>query len=234
TQLPQAVGMAYSQKMDKKDACVVAFFGDGTTSEGDFHAALNFAAVMDAPVVFICRNNGWAISTQVTEQFRSDGVVVKGQAYGISSIRVDGNDALAVYNVVRSAREMAVNEQRPILIEAMTYRVSHHSTSDDSTKYRSKDVIEYWKTMHSPITRLRNWVERKGWWSDKEEFELRIQTMKQVKNAIDEAEKEEMPLLREMFTDVYDDLPSNLMEQETLVRETIQRHQEDFPKDMPL
>ncbi|XP_021978142.1 2-oxoisovalerate dehydrogenase subunit alpha 2, mitochondrial [Helianthus annuus] len=234
TQLPQAVGMAYSLKMDKKDACVVAFFGDGTTSEGDFHAALNFAAVMDAPVVFICRNNGWAISTQVTEQFRSDGVVVKGQAYGIPSIRVDGNDALAVYNVVRSARETAINEQRPILIEAMTYRVSHHSTSDDSTKYRSKDVIEYWNTVHSPITRLRNWVERKGWWSDKEESELRIHTMKQVKHAIDEAEKEEMPLLRDMFTDVYDDLPSNLMEQETLVRETIQRHPKDFPKDMPL
>ncbi|KAJ0765567.1 putative 3-methyl-2-oxobutanoate dehydrogenase (2-methylpropanoyl-transferring) [Helianthus annuus] len=234
TQLPQAVGMAYSLKMDKKDACVVAFFGDGTTSEGDFHAALNFAAVMDAPVVFICRNNGWAISTQVTEQFRSDGVVVKGQAYGIPSIRVDGNDALAVYNVVCSARETAINEQRPILIEAMTYRVSHHSTSDDSTKYRSKDVIEYWNTVHSPITRLRNWVERKGWWSDKEESELRVHTMKQVKHAIDEAEKEEMPLLRDMFTDVYDDLPSNLMEQETLVRETIQRHPKDFPKDMPL
>ncbi|XP_076926628.1 2-oxoisovalerate dehydrogenase subunit alpha 2, mitochondrial-like [Bidens hawaiensis] len=234
TQLPQAVGMAYSLKMDKKDSCVVAFFGDGTTSEGDFHAALNFAAVMDAPVVFICRNNGWAISTQVTEQFRSDGVVVKGQAYGVRSIRVDGNDALAIYNVVCSAREMAIREQRPILIEAMTYRVSHHSTSDDSTKYRCKDVTEHWKTVHSPITRLRNWVERKGWWSNKEESELHVETKKQVKHAIDEAEKEEMPLLRDMFTDVYDDLPSNLMEQEKLVRETIQRHPEDFPKDMPL
>nr|GFB44256.1 thiamin diphosphate-binding fold (THDP-binding) superfamily protein [Tanacetum cinerariifolium] len=125
TQLPQAVGVAYSLKMDKKDSCVIAYLGD---------------------VVFICRNNGWAISTPVTDQFRSDGVVVKGQAYGISSIRVDGNDTLAMYDVVRSAREIAINEQRPILIEAMTYRVSHHSTSDDSTKYRSADEIEYWKT----------------------------------------------------------------------------------------
>ncbi|KAK1406885.1 hypothetical protein QVD17_38494 [Tagetes erecta] len=172
---------------------------------GDFHAALNFAAVMDAPVVFFCRNNGWAISTPVTQQFRSDGIVVKGQAYGISSIRVDGNDALAIYNVVRNARQIAINEQRPILIEAMTYRVSHHSTSDDSTKYRSTDEIEHWKTMHSP-----------------------------VKQAIDEAEREEMPPLGDMFTDVYDELPLNLMEQETSLRETIQRHPKDFPKNMTI
>ncbi|KAI3820410.1 hypothetical protein L1987_07957 [Smallanthus sonchifolius] len=234
TQLPQAVGIAYSLKMDKKDSCVVAFFGDGSASEGDFHAALNFAAVMDAPVVFICRNNGWAISTPVTQQFRSDGIVVKGQGYGIPSIRVDGNDALAVYNVVRSARQIAISEQRPILIEAMTYRVSHHSTSDDSTKYRSVDEIEHWKTVHSPITRLRKWVERKGWWGNKEESKLHFEATKQVKQAIDEAEKEEKPPLRDMFTDVYYELPSNLMEQETMLRETIQRHPKDFPKDMPL
>ncbi|XP_071693587.1 2-oxoisovalerate dehydrogenase subunit alpha 1, mitochondrial-like [Rutidosis leptorrhynchoides] len=234
TQLPQAVGMAYSLKMDKKDSCVVAYFGDGSSSEGDFHAALNFAAVMDAPVVFICRNNGWAISTPVTDQFRSDGIVVKGQGYGIESIRVDGNDALAVYSAVRSARETAINKKRPILIEAMTYRVSHHSTSDDSTKYRSIDEIEYWKTIHSPITRFKKWVERKGWWSNKEESDLHINLRKQVRSAIDEAEKEEKPPLEDMFTDVYKELPSNLMEQETLLRETIQRHPQDFPKDMPL
>ncbi|KAL5060900.1 hypothetical protein RYX36_032504 [Vicia faba] len=130
TQLPQAVGAAYSLKMDGKSACAVTFCGDGSTSEvsndeyeptislknGDFHAALNFAAVMEAPVVFICRNNGWAISTPVEEQFRSDGIVVKGQAYGIWSIRVDGSDALAVYSAVHTAREIAIKEQRPVLI----------------------------------------------------------------------------------------------------------------------
>nr|XP_043607867.1 2-oxoisovalerate dehydrogenase subunit alpha 1, mitochondrial-like [Erigeron canadensis] len=234
TQLPQAVGVAYSLKMDKKDACVVAYFGDGSASEGDFHAALNFAAVMDAPVVFICRNNGWAISTPVTDQFRGDGIVVRGQGYGISSTRVDGNDALAIYNAVRSAREMAISEQRPILIEAMTYRVSHHSTSDDSTKYRSVNEIEHWRTLHSPITRFKKWVERKGWWSDKEESELHTNVTKQVKQVIDEAEKGEKPPLRDMFTDVYKDLPSNLLEQETLLRETIQKHPQDFPKNIPL
>ncbi|GAB4844112.1 hypothetical protein Ancab_037419 [Ancistrocladus abbreviatus] len=154
TQLPQAVGAAYSLKIDNKDACAVAYMGDGCTSEGDFHASLNFAAVLDVPLVFICRNNGWAISTPTTEQFRSDGVVVKGPAYGIRSIRVDGNDALAIYNVVQVAREMAVCERRPILIEALTYRLGHHSTSDDSTKYRPLDEIEHWKMARNPIGKI--------------------------------------------------------------------------------
>ncbi|CAN0928521.1 2-oxoisovalerate dehydrogenase subunit alpha 1, mitochondrial [Linum grandiflorum] len=120
TQIPQAAGVAYALKMDKKDACVATFFGDGSTSEGDFHAGLNFAAVMDSPVIFVCRNNGWAISTKVSEQFRSDGIVVKGQGYGIRSIRVDGNDALAVYSAIHSARHIAVTEGKPVLVEGTT------------------------------------------------------------------------------------------------------------------
>ncbi|KAI3686105.1 hypothetical protein L1987_79776 [Smallanthus sonchifolius] len=176
TQLPQAVGIAYSLKMDKKDSCVVAFFGDGSTSEGDFHAALNFDAVMDAPVFVTMSMLDF---NELACLWAGDGIVVKGQAYGIPSIRVDGNDALAVYNVVRSARQIAISEQRPILIEAMTYRVSHHSTSDDSTKYRSMDEIEHWKTKHSPITRLRKWVERKGWWDNNEESNLHFEATKQ-------------------------------------------------------
>ncbi|KAI3736687.1 hypothetical protein L2E82_26652 [Cichorium intybus] len=234
TQLPQAVGAAYSLKVDKKDACVVAFLGDGSSSEGDFHASLNFAAVMEAPVVFICRNNGWAISTPTTEQFRSDGIVVKGQAYGIRSIRVDGNDALAVYNVVRVAREMAVTEQRPILIEAMTYRVGHHSTSDDSTKYRPVDEIEHWKTSRNPVSIFRRWVQRKGWWSDEQETEFRADIRKQVINAIQEAEKTEKPSLENMFSDVYEEVPLNLKEQERFIRDTVKRHPQDYPTDVPL
>ncbi|CAK8560152.1 unnamed protein product [Lathyrus sativus] len=118
-------------------------------------SAMNFAAVMEAPVVFIYRNNGWAISTPVEEQFRSDGIVVKGQAYDIWSIRVDGNDALAVYSAVHTAREIAIKEQRPVLIEALTYRVGHHSTSDDSTKYRSTGEIEYWKMERNSVNRFK-------------------------------------------------------------------------------
>ncbi|PIN12544.1 Branched chain alpha-keto acid dehydrogenase complex, alpha subunit [Handroanthus impetiginosus] len=234
TQLPQAAGVAYSLKMDNKEACVVAFMGDGGTSEGDFHAGLNFAAVMEAPVLFFCRNNGWAISTPISEQFRSDGVVVKGQGYGIRSIRIDGNDTLAVYSAIHAAREMVIHEQKPILVEALTYRVGHHSTSDDSTKYRPMDEIEHWKTARHPMSKFRKWVQRNGWWTDDEETELRGIIRKQVLNAIQMADKTEKPSLDNLFTDVYDCLPLNLQEQEKSLRETIKRHQQDFPADVPL
>ncbi|CAA6660384.1 unnamed protein product [Spirodela intermedia] len=234
TQIPHAVGAAYSLKMEGKQACAVTYFGDGGTSEGDFHAALNFAAVMEVPVIFFCRNNGWAISTPTSEQFRSDGAVVRGQAYGIRSIRIDGNDALAVYSAVHAAREMAISESRPILIEALTYRVGHHSTSDDSTKYRPVHEIEHWRTARDPISRYRKWVQRNGWWSDENETELRKNVKKELMNAIQISERAEKPPLSELFTDVYDVPTSNLREQEALLRQTIQRHREDYPPDVPL
>ncbi|KAG6626102.1 2-oxoisovalerate dehydrogenase subunit alpha 2, mitochondrial-like [Carya illinoinensis] len=234
TQLPQAVGVAYSLKMDGKNACVATYSGDGGSSEGDFHAALNFSAVLEAPVVFIVRNNGWAISTPTEEQFRSDGLVVRGRAYGIRSIRVDGNDAFAVYNAIHAAREMAIREQRPILVEALTYRVGHHSTSDDSTKYRPLNEIEYWKLARNPVNRFRKWVEKKGWWSDRDDSELRDSIRKQILQAIQIAEKTEKPPLADMFSDVYDKQPSNLQEQENLLRETIKRHPQDYPSDVPV
>ncbi|XP_042513650.1 2-oxoisovalerate dehydrogenase subunit alpha 2, mitochondrial-like [Macadamia integrifolia] len=234
TQLPQAVGAAYSLKMDGKDACVVTYFGDGGTSEGDFHAALNFAAVLEAPVIFICRNNGWAISTPTSEQFRSDGIVVRGQAYGVRSIRVDGNDALAVYNAVKAAHKMAISEQRPILIEALTYRAGHHSTSDDSTKYRPSNEIEHWRISRDPVTRFKKWVERNGWWTDEDESELRSSVRKELLHAIQVAEKVVKPPLSDLFTDVYDCPPSNLCEQERLLRETIERHPQDYPSEVPV
>ncbi|KAJ6817229.1 uncharacterized protein M6B38_411795 [Iris pallida] len=234
TQIPHAVGAAYSLKMDGKNACSVTYFGDGGTSEGDFHAALNFAAVMDVPVVFFCRNNGWAISTPTTEQFRSDGAVIRGQAYGIRSIRVDGNDALAVYSAVHAAREMAISECRPILVEALTYRVGHHSTSDDSTKYRPIDEIEHWRTSRDPVSRYRKWVEGNGWWSDADEAELRSKVRKELLQAIQVAERAQKPPLAELFTDVYDTVPSNLREQEKLLRETVKKHPGDYPSDVPV
>ncbi|VFR00262.1 unnamed protein product [Cuscuta campestris] len=220
--------------MEGKDACAVTYFGDGTTSEGDFHAGLNFAAVMDAPVVFICRNNGWAISTPVAQQFRSDGIVSKGKGYGITSIRVDGNDAIAVYNAIRAAREMAIKKQAPILVEALTYRVSHHSTSDDSTKYRPTEEIEHWKTTRSPVARFRKWVEKKGWWSGEKESQLRRDLRRQVLEAIQEAEGMEKPSLSELFADVYDHLPPNLKEQERSLRDIVERHPKDYPADVPV
>ncbi|CBI37524.3 hypothetical protein VitviT2T_005955 [Vitis vinifera] len=233
TQIPQAVGAAYSLKMDGKDACTVTYFGDGGSSTGDFHAALNFAAVMEAPVIFICRNNGWAISTPVSDQFRSDGVVVRGRGYGVRSIRVDGNDALAMYTAVHAARKMAITEHRPILIEALTYRAGHHSTSDDSSKYRPVSEIELWRMARDPVSRLRRWIESNDWWSGEAESELRSNVRKEVLDAIQVAERVEKPPIAEIFTDVYDAPPSNLCEQEKLLRETIRRYPQDYPPDVP-
>ncbi|KAI5664432.1 hypothetical protein M9H77_23755 [Catharanthus roseus] len=230
TQIPQATGVAYSLKMDnKKDACVITYMGEGCTSEGDFHAGLNFGAVIEVPIIFFCRNNGWAISTPVTEQFRSDGVVVKGQAYGIRSIRIDGNDALAVYSSVRAAREMAIKEQRPILIEALTYRVGSHSSSIDSTEYQPVNEIEHWKTTLNPITRFRNWIQGKGWWTEQDEHEHRNNIRNQLLDAIEVADTKEKPPIADMFSDVYDKKPLNLQEQERLLRQDIKKYPKDYP-----
>ena len=141
TQLPHAVGAAYALKLERQmmggeDTIALCFFGDGAASEGDFHAALNFAATTQSPVVFFCRNNGYAISTPIEEQMASDGIVARGPAYGVPAVRVDGNDVWAVRAAVAEARRMALEESTPVLVEAITYRMGHHSTSDDSQRYR--------------------------------------------------------------------------------------------------
>eukprot|EP01018_Ginkgo_biloba_P012280 Gb_00700 [translate_table: standard] len=234
TQIPHAVGAAYSLKMDRKQACAVTYFGDGGTSEGDFHAALNFASVLEVPIVFICRNNGWAISTPASQQFRSDGVVVRGQAYGIRSIRVDGNDTLAIYSAVSKARQIAINECKPVLIEALTYRVGHHSTSDDSTKYRQIEEIEHWRRNRDPVSRFRKWLGRNNWWTDETESSLRDEIRNKLLHAIQVAECMRKPSIENIFTDVYDRVPLNLQEQEKQLCETVARHPVDYPSDVPL
>ncbi|KFM82944.1 2-oxoisovalerate dehydrogenase subunit alpha, mitochondrial, partial [Stegodyphus mimosarum] len=179
TQLPQAVGSAYALKRSQKEICVICYFGDGASSEGDAHAALNFAATLNCPIIFFCRNNGYAISTPTHEQYKGDGVAARGPAYGIPSIRVDGNDILAVYNVTKAARQLVVEESKPALIEAMTYRIGHHSTSDDSSAYRSVDEVRFWHQKDHPISRLRKYMENQGWWDDAREKAWKEETKKQ-------------------------------------------------------
>ncbi|VDM54036.1 unnamed protein product [Angiostrongylus costaricensis] len=131
-----AVGSAYAFKqIPNNGRIVVVYFGDGAASEGDAHAAFNFAGTLKCPIIFFCRNNGYAISTPTSEQYGGDGIAGKGAGYGLHTIRVDGNDVFAVYNATKAARKLAV-ENKPVLIEAMTYRLGHHSTSDDSSFYR--------------------------------------------------------------------------------------------------
>ncbi|OAD58377.1 2-oxoisovalerate dehydrogenase subunit alpha, mitochondrial [Eufriesea mexicana] len=209
TQLPQAVGTAYALKQFKKDACVVCYFGEGAASEGDAHAAFNFAATLECPIIFICRNNGYAISTSTLEQFKGDGIAARGPAYGIPTIRVDGNDVLAVYYATKTARELCIKKGQPFLIEAMTYRLGHHSTSDDSTAYRSTDEINHWN-YHTPISRYRDYLESTGLWCDQRDREFKKCVRNSILLALTEAEKELKPCWKELFTDVYYTMPKHI------------------------
>ena len=137
--------------------------GDGGTSEGDFHVALNFAGVMKAPCVLICQNNQWAISTPGALQTASETIAVKALGYGIEPIRADGNDVLAVYHAVEHAADKARRGDGPTFVELLTYRVSAHSTSDDPSRYRDESVTEVWKARRDPIRRLETYMLSRGW-----------------------------------------------------------------------
>ena len=235
TQIPQASGAAYAVKMQNamnptdEQRVVACYFGEGAASEGDFHAALNIAATRSCPVLFICRNNGYAISTPTLEQYRGDGIASRGVGYGIDTIRVDGNDILAVREVTRQARAQALEEGgKPILIEAMSYRVSHHSTSDDSFAYRAKVEVEDWKRRDNPITRLRKYLESNDLWDEAKEKELRSDARKSILEAYRKAEKEKHPALREMMEDVYEELTEEQQKQMSKMRETIERYPNEY------
>uniref|UniRef100_A0A8D0H563 2-oxoisovalerate dehydrogenase subunit alpha n=1 Tax=Sphenodon punctatus TaxID=8508 RepID=A0A8D0H563_SPHPU len=180
---PPAVGAAYAIKRENTDRVVICYFGEGAASEGDAHAGFNFAATLECPILFFCRNNGYAISTPTSEQYRGDGIAARGPGYGILSIRVDGNDVFAVYNATKEARRRAVAENQPFLIEAMTYRIGHHSTSDDSSAYRSVDEVNYWDKQDHPISRLRHYMLSRGWWDEEQEKTWRKQSRKRVSPA---------------------------------------------------
>jgi len=229
TQLPQAVGTAYAFKRAQNGLVVICYFGEGAASEGDAHAALNFAATLDCPIIFFCRNNGYAISTPAAEQYRGDGIAVRGPSYGIATIRVDGNDVFAVYNATKKAREICERESRPVLIEAMTYRIGHHSTSDDSSAYRSVDEVRYWDQKGHPIARFGNYLRSKGLWDDQQEKGWKDSSRKQVMEAFARAEKKLKPRWQEMFEDVYDDVPPHLVKQMDQMSQHLKTYGAEYP-----
>jgi len=235
TQIPQASGAAYAVRTQDrlnptdKPRVVACYFGEGAASEGDFHAGLNIAATRSCPIIFICRNNGYAISTPTLEQYRGDGIASRGVGYGIDTIRVDGNDILAVREATKRAREIALSDGgKPVLIEAMSYRVSHHSTSDDSFAYRAKVEVEDWKRRDNPITRLRKWMEGKGIWDEAKEKELRSDARKSVLDAYRKAEKEKRPPLSSMMEDVYEELTDEQREQSAKLAEIIEKYPNEY------
>lgn len=228
TQIPQAVGAAYANKLAKADAISICYFGEGAASEGDFHAALNFAATLEAPVVFFCRNNGYAISTPVVDQFRGDGIASRAAGYGMHAIRVDGNDLLAVKVATETARKLALEKSVPVLIEAMSYRRGHHSTSDDSTRYRSAAEIKMWQESQDPVERFRKYMEDKGWWNAEQEVALRDRERLAVLKAMEAAEAKPKPPLQLMFVDVYAEKTDNIVQQEQELLEHISKYPDNY------
>lgn len=162
--------------------------------------------------LFFSRNNGFAISTPSSEQYGGDGIAGRGPAgYGIAAIRVDGTDVFAVHNATKAARAYAMTNNKPVIIEAMAYRVGHHSTSDDSTAYRSAEEIDVWQNSEHPINKLQNYMQNKGWWNEQEESDFVKAIRKQVLNQISVSEKKPKADWREMFQDVYNELPQHLL-----------------------
>jgi 2-oxoisovalerate dehydrogenase E1 component alpha subunit len=212
TQITQAVGFAWAAKLRKEDLVALVYFGDGATSSNEFHNGANFAGVFKTPSVFVCRNNGWAISVPVERQTASRTFAQKAFAYGIHPVRVDGNDLLAVWKVTRDAVARAAKGEGTTLIEAVTYRLSGHSTSDDPKAYRKEqEMLEERKK--DPIPRFRAYVERKKLWDAEKEKAWIAEIDADIKKYIEAAEKAPTPALRTMFEDVFKEMPWHLREQ---------------------
>ncbi|KAI4686030.1 uncharacterized protein J4E88_003867 [Alternaria novae-zelandiae] len=238
TQIPHAAGAAYALKMqnvqnpETEPRVAVCYFGEGAASEGDFHAALNIAATRQVPCIFICRNNGYAISTPTSDQYRGDGIASRGAGYGIATLRVDGNDIFAVRRATAEARRLALHDGgRPVLIEMMAYRVGHHSTSDDSFAYRQRVEVEDWKRRDNPITRLRKWLEGRELWDDAQEKELRSATRKEVLSAFEQAEKEKKPSIRNAFEGVWEELTAEQREHVRELKDVLVRYPKEYDLD---
>jgi len=191
SQLPQAVGLAYASRYKgETDTVVLAMFGDGATSEGDFHEALNFAGVLNAPVIFLCQNNQYAISTPLKIQTKSRTIAQKAIAYGIPGIQVDGNDALAVYQAVKEAVDRARADEGPTLIEAVTFRMLMHTTADDPSRYRSDDEVAAWEAK-DPLVRFKDYLVQKNIWNENLHKQLETDCKAQIDAAVQAFESRE-------------------------------------------
>lgn len=212
THIPQAVGAARAFQQRGGDEVCLASFGDGGTSSLGFHSGLNFAGVWKSPVVFLCQNNGYAISCPSAKQTASQGYAIKAEAYGMPGVQVDGNDLLAVRKVTVEAVERARAGEGPTLIEAVTFRMGGHSTSDDPTRYVPKEELEYW-TKRDPVERFERFLERRGIAGEKARAEILAAAREEIDAAVRAAESTPAPGLETIFSDVYASIPSHLRRQ---------------------
>jgi len=212
TQLPHAMGAAWAAKLKGDDVVCMGYLGDGASSVGDFHAAANFAGVMKLPVVFFCQNNQWAISVPLSKQTGSESIAIKANAYGFPGVRVDGNDVLAVIAATREAVERARSGGGPTLVEAVTFRMGGHSSSDDPTRYRESGLVSEWER-RDPLRRFRAWLLGSGVIAENDDDAWTAQFNDEIGAAIKEAEALPPPAIETIFTDVYATMPRHIEEQ---------------------
>jgi pyruvate dehydrogenase E1 component alpha subunit len=227
--LPHATGFAWAAKLSGDDTVACCHFGDGATSEGDFHEALNFAGVFDVPAVFFCHNNQYAISVSREQQTASDTIAQKARAYGFEGIRVDGMDPLAVYavtrDVVERARDPAEGERRPTLVEAEMYRFGAHTTADDPSVYRTEEEVEAWRA-RDPIPRMETFLRERGLLDDERIEAIEQRARETVSNLVEEAEQYE-PDVDEWFEHAYEHQTPRVREQQEYMRALRERHGDD-------
>jgi len=219
SQILHAVGAGMAARYKKMPLAVVATFGDGATSEGDFHEGLNYAGVFKSPNVFVCYNNQWAISTPRAKQTASETISQKASAYGFNGVSVDGNDILAVLSAVRDALDKARAGGGPTLIEAVTYRMGHHTTSDDATKYRAEDEVKAWEAK-DPLRRFQRYLAGKGIWDEAFEKAVQNKADDDVEKAVAEAESRPSAALEDVFAHTYAAMTPQLEDQLAELRGT--------------
>ena len=222
SQILHAVGLGWAAKYRKTDDVAMTFFGDGATSEGDFHEGLNFAAVFQAPVIFVCQNNHWAISIPVAKQTRSKTLAQKALAYGMPGIQVDGNDVLAVYAAAKEAVDRARAGQGPTLIECVTYRMTVHTTADDPKRYRTEEEVGMWRK-RDPILRFQKYLVDKRILSEDDIVNIESEVLEEIQAAIDRAEEQmkELGDPGDMFEHAYARMPAYLKEQKEAFAEEL-------------
>ncbi|WP_181348160.1 pyruvate dehydrogenase (acetyl-transferring) E1 component subunit alpha [Thalassobacillus sp. CUG 92003] len=203
SQLLHATGVAWAEKKKNSDRVSIVYFGDGATSEGDFHEGLNFASVFKTPTIFLNQNNGYAISVPVEKQMNSKTIAQKGLGYDIPSLRVDGNDILAVYYETRKAVERARRGDGPTLIEAVTWRYGAHTTADDPSKYRDQRESEERRSSTDPLMRLERFMRKQGWWSDAWKEDMEAGITEEINQALKDVDRHPRSEVDQLFDNVF-------------------------------